>query len=132
MLQNIRLSLRSYLCLCLCVCPPVDPLHGLCVFVSLCLCVFVFAHLLIPCTVSTPSSSPLNLSLQSHSTREARSCCLMDIISFLYISLSYNSIAWTDFMNIQNCLSLNQVCSWENNCQLLVVVEKVSVVKKST
>ena len=33
-------------------------------------------NLLIPCTVSTPSSSPLSLSLHNHSTREATSCCL--------------------------------------------------------
>ena len=33
-------------------------------------------NLLIPCTVSTPSSSPLSLSLHNHSTREATSCYL--------------------------------------------------------
>ena len=109
MVQNIRLSLRSYLCLCLCVCPPVDPLHSL-------------NALLLPSQPLSPK--PLH---------PGGKVLLPDEHNKFLKSLSYNSIAWTDFMNIQNCLSLNQVCSWENNCQLLVVVvEKVSVVEKGS
>ena len=42
---------------------------------------FISSHLLMPCTVSTPSSSPLSLSLHNHSTRDATSCCLDIVVS---------------------------------------------------